>query len=142
MAGQRTPYVRITVYVPVEDMTRAVDGRHFKNPPAIIRQTIGALSGLGAAVLGAYDTVSFSARGVGRFRPMPGSSAVPSSGSIGKVHEQAEEAITFVAPRRNLGRIVAELAANHPFQTPAIEVVSIVRHDFDGLRDMRDHSDV
>ncbi len=127
-----TAYVKISVYVPSEPVTRRRDGKHFAQPAAAVREVVGGLSPLGAAVMGPYDNVSFTIKGAGHFRPIP-TQANPSSGREGEHYFADGEVISFVAPRKNVHRIVSAIAENHPYETPHIEVIAIVRHAFDGL---------
>lgn len=128
-------FVKISVYVPVAATRRAVDGVMFDDPPARIREVVGDLARLGVAVIGNYDSVTMTLRGIGRFRAVPGSDAMPSTGYPGVQEAVEEDIVTFAAPLDQLDRITGEIARNHPFETPAIEVLPIIRHRFDGLGD-------
>lgn len=126
-------YVKISVYVPVAATRRALDGEFFDDPPRRILEVIGSLANIGAAVIGNYDNGTLTLRGVGRFRAIPGSGANPSTGKPGEIEMVDEEVISFVAPRSQLELIAEVIAKNHPYEVPAIEVVAIIRHRFDGL---------
>lgn len=131
----RKKFVKISVYVPVAATRRAADGVMFDDPPTRIREVIGNLARLGVAVMGNYDSVTMTLRGTGRFRAVPGSDALPSTGCVGVQEAVEEDIVTFAAPLDQLDLIISEIARNHPFETPAIEVLPIIRHRFDGLGD-------
>jgi hypothetical protein len=128
------PYVKIFVYVPLAPATRAIDGRVFADPLAELLNVVGRMAGRGAGVVGNYDNVSFTfAKGTGRYRAIPGSHANPTMGEIGNVHAEEEAILTFVAPKDALSDVLRAIKDSHPYETPAIEVFDLVRHDWDGL---------
>ena len=81
------------------------------------------LADAGAGHLGDYDQTSFSAQGVGRFRPLPG--ADPAIGSVGALESVEEERIEVIAPRRLRGRLVDVIRAVHPYEEPAYDVYEL-----------------
>jgi hypothetical protein len=128
------PFVKVFVYVPLSPATRAIDGRVFEDPPGELLKVIGALADRGVGVVGNYDNVSFTfAKGTGRYRAIPGSPANPTMGEIGKVHAEEEAILTFVAPKDALADVLRAIRDNHPYEMPAIEVLDLVRHEWDGL---------
>ncbi len=128
------PYVKILVYVPLAPATRAIDRRVFADPLAELLNVVGRMAGRGVGVVGNYDNVSFTfAKGTGRYRAIPGSAANPTMGEIGNVHAEEEAILTFVAPKDALSDVLRAIRDNHPYETPAIEVFDLVRHDWDGL---------
>jgi hypothetical protein len=127
-------YVKVFVYVPLAPATRAIDGRVFDKPLDSLLAVIGAFADRGVGVIGNYDNVSFVfAQGAGRYRAVPGSGASPTMGEVGKLHEEGEAVLTFVAPESALADLLRAIKANHPYETPAIDVFDLVRHEFDGL---------
>jgi hypothetical protein len=129
-----TDYVKVFVNVPTAKLTRAVDGRVFDDPVAALLAAIASLSGRGVAVAGNYDNVSFSfAKGVGRYRAVPGSAANPTAGKIGEVHVEEEIVIAFTAPKSELAAVIAAIRDSHPYETPGIDVFDLVRYPADGL---------
>lgn len=127
-------YVKVFVYVPLASATRAVDGRVFADPLAELLKVVGRMADRGVGVVGNYDNVSFTfAKGAGRYRAIPGSAANPTLGEIGKVHAEEEAILTFVAPKDALADALRAIKDNHPYETPAIEVFDLVRHEWDGL---------
>lgn len=84
-----------------------------------------ALSGAGS--VGHYDSCSFSSLGVGRFRPLEGSSAFV--GEVGRVEEVAEERIeAIVLGAARLKEVLRAVRAAHPYETPAITVTALLDH--------------
>lgn len=100
--------VKIVAFVPLE----AVDA---------VR---AALAEAGAGRIGLYDSCSFSSRGVGRFRPLPG--AHPHVGQTGRLEEVEEERIEVVCERALLPRALGALRAAHPYEEPAIDVYPLI----------------
>lgn len=95
---------KLVVYVPIADANR-------------IRKLLGEL---GAGHIGNYDFTSFSARGIGRFRPLKG--ANPAIGEIGKIEDVEEERIETVVSEDILEKVIKALRAAHPYEEPVIDV--------------------
>lgn len=81
------------------------------------------LADAGAGRIGDYDHASFSAHGVGRFRPLEG--ATPAIGTVGAVERVDEERIEVIAPRRLRGLLVDVIRAAHPYEEPAYDVYEL-----------------
>lgn len=81
------------------------------------------LAGAGAGHLGDYDHASFSAPGVGRFRPLAGAS--PAIGTVGDLESVEEERIEVIAPRRLRGLLLDVIRAVHPYEEPAYDVYEL-----------------
>jgi hypothetical protein len=79
-----------------------------------------AIADAGAGQIGNYDSCSFSARGIGRFRPLKG--AKPHLGSQGVVEEVAEERIEVVVEESKLTGVLHAAKEAHPYEEPAIHV--------------------
>ena len=127
-------YVKVFVYVPLSRAVRSIDGRVFEDPLREMLKVIGAMADRGVGVVGNYDNVSFAfAKGTGRYRAIPGSPANPTKGEIGEVHAEEEAVLTFVAPKDAMADVLRAVKDNHPYETPAIEVFDLVRHEWDGL---------
>ena len=127
-------YVKIFVNVPTAPLTRAIDGRVFDDPVDTLLSAIGSLSSRGVGVIGSYDNASFTfAKGMGRYRAIPGSGAQPTAGAIGEVHSEEEVAVAFTAPKSELAAVIATIKDNHPYEMPGIDVFELVRFDGDGL---------
>lgn len=83
-----------------------------------------ALAASGAGALGDYDSCSFTARGVGRFRPLQG--ARPFVGTVGAVEEVDEERIETEVRAAALPAVLAAVRAAHPYEAPAIHVHALL----------------
>lgn len=79
-----------------------------------------ALADAGAGAVGAYTRASFSVTGTGRFQPGPG--ARPAFGSAGRLTGVAEERIEVVLPRGRRDRVLAAMAAAHPYEQVAYDL--------------------
>ena len=98
---------KVVVFVPEAD------------EPAVRR----AMAEAGAGGLGRYTECSFSAEGVGGFRPMPG--AHPTIGRVGERAEVAERRLEMLVPADRLSAVVAALRAAHPYEEPAFDVLKL-----------------
>jgi hypothetical protein len=78
----------------------------------------------GCGHIGAYDSCSFSTKGVGRFRPLKG--ANPSVGKIGKLEKVAEERIETICPASKLKSVLAAIKKAHPYEEPAVDVYTLL----------------
>ena len=86
-----------------------------------VRQAIGEVCGGGQ---GNYSFCSFSARGIGRFKP--GAGAHPTIGEVGKLEEVEEERIEVTCNDDHVANIVAAIRRVHPYEVPVIDVYTIV----------------
>ncbi|OIP81445.1 hypothetical protein COW94_04380 [Candidatus Peregrinibacteria bacterium CG22_combo_CG10-13_8_21_14_all_44_10] len=82
------------------------------------------LAEAGAGNIGNYDSCSFSSKGVGRFRPLDGSS--PHTGNIHEITEVDEERIETICPRDKAPDIISKVKAAHPYEEPAIDVYPLL----------------
>lgn len=87
----------------------------------IIREALGAV---GAGKVGDYEYCSFSIKGIGRFKPMPG--AHPAIGQIGKMEEVAEEQIGTVCLKKDLEKIIKAVKAVHPYEEMAFDAYPLL----------------
>jgi hypothetical protein len=101
-------FVKIAVFSPVSHAKKVRD----------------ALSDAGAGHIGKYDCCSFSARGIGRFRPLKGSK--PFIGKPGKIEEVEEEKIEVICPIKILEKVLKAVKKVHPYEEPAIDVYPLV----------------
>jgi hypothetical protein len=83
-----------------------------------------ALSDAGTGHIGKYDACSFSARGIGRFRPLKGSN--PFIGKAGKIEEVEEEKIEVICPVKILEKVLKAVKKAHPYEEPAIDVYPLL----------------
>lgn len=82
-----------------------------------------AISDAGAGSVGNYDHCTFTTSGQGRFRPLEG--AQPTIGAVGDISVVDEHRIEAVLPRHRRNAVVAAMLANHPYETPAYDVVEL-----------------
>jgi hypothetical protein len=107
-----TARVLLIVYVPVE---AADDVR-------------SALAAAGAGHIGNYAACSFSARGVGRFLPLEGTS--PAVGTVGEATEVPEERIEVVVERMVLPMALRVVRDAHPYEEPVILLTPLLDVEF------------
>ena len=106
-ANMSTPRSKIVVYVPLSHAD-------------IVRDAIGKAGG---GKLGKYSFCSFSARGVGRFKPEEG--AQPHIGTVGKLEEVEEERIEVTCEAELVEKVVAAIKKVHPYEEVAMDVYEI-----------------
>lgn len=102
---ERVP-VKLVTYVPRDDCERLLD----------------ALADAGAGGLGNYERCAFLSEGTGTFRPLPGAS--PEIGSVGEVARVEEVRVEMMVPPGRVRDVVAALAANHPYEEPAYDLLT------------------
>ncbi|WP_027860786.1 Nif3-like dinuclear metal center hexameric protein [Marmoricola sp. URHB0036] len=110
-ADPTPPLDKIVVFVPVD----------------AAEQVRAALAAAGAGRVGDYDQASFSAPGLGRFRPLEG--ANPAIGEVGRPEVVEEVRIETVCPRHRRGSAVAAMVAAHPYEEPAYDVIELAPLD-------------
>ena len=79
-----------------------------------------ALLDAGAGSVGAYDRVSWTSGGTGRFRPGPDAS--PAIGRAGQVEAVDEVRIEVVLPPSLRARVLAAMRAAHPYEEVAFDL--------------------
>ncbi len=79
-----------------------------------------ALAESGAGNIGNYDSCSFSAKGIGRFRPLKG--ANPHIGLEGRIEEVEEERIEVVVEEDKLSNVIGAIKKVHPYEEPAMHL--------------------
>ncbi|MDR1164765.1 MAG: Nif3-like dinuclear metal center hexameric protein [Deltaproteobacteria bacterium] len=103
------PYFKITLFI----------------PPTHAAQVRDALFQAGLGRIGEYDSCSFSAPGVGTFRPS--AQARPFSGAPGQLASVAEERLEILAPASKLGEARAIIRRLHPYEEPAADIYPLER---------------
>lgn len=83
-----------------------------------------AMGESGAGSIGNYAHCSFSSKGVGRFKPLPG--AHPSVGEVGTLETVPEERIEVVCEKNNLSALLAAVKAAHPYEEVAYDVYPLI----------------
>src|SRR5688572_21889559 len=89
-------------------------------PAANVVALRGALSAVGAGVIGEYSECSFELPGTGTF--VPGPTANPSVGKRGKLERASEVRLEMVCPRAALGLVATVIEQVHPYEEPAWDV--------------------
>lgn len=107
----RSQVVKIVVFVP-------------KTHADKIRKAVGDA---GAGKIGNYSHSSFSAGGIGRFKPLEG--AHPFVGDVGKIEEVAEERIEFICERSKAKNVIAIMKAAHPYEEVAFDIFSLLSEE-------------
>ncbi|MCR3956539.1 MAG: Nif3-like dinuclear metal center hexameric protein [Gudongella sp.] len=79
-----------------------------------------SLSASGAGQLGEYSDCSFAVDGIGRFRPMDGSS--PYLGSVGKLESVNESRIETIVRMEDLHDTLERIKAAHPYEEVAYDI--------------------
>ncbi len=78
-----------------------------------------AVFAAGAGAIGNYDKCAWQTKGVGQFRPLPGSH--PFLGQAGEVETVEEYKVEMVCSGECISEAVAALLHAHPYETPAYE---------------------
>jgi len=94
-------------------------------PPEAHEKVQNALWQAGAGYIGNYDCASFSARGIGTFRPLEGSD--PYSGELGKLEKADEWRLEIIVPALLRDAVVAAMIAAHPYEEVAYDIYSMNR---------------
>ncbi|WYQ44004.1 Nif3-like dinuclear metal center hexameric protein [Bacillus sp. FSL W7-1321] len=97
-------------------------------PASHAKQIREALGAAGAGHIGHYSHCSFSAEGIGRFRPQEGTN--PYIGTIGKEEEVGELRIETIVPANRSGKVIAALVKAHPYEEPAYDLYPLDQPQF------------
>jgi dinuclear metal center YbgI/SA1388 family protein len=92
-------------------------------PQADSAVVIDALAMAGAGSIGDYERCTWTAEGIGSFRPLAG--ARPTIGSVGAIEQLPETRVEMVLPRRRRVDIVAALRSAHPYEEPAFDIYEL-----------------
>jgi|SRR3990172_8196013 len=87
----------------------------------IVREAIGEVGG---GVIGKYTHCSFSAKGVGRFKPEKGTN--PAIGEIGKLEQVKEERVEFVCPKDKAKKVISAIKKVHPYEEVALDIYPLI----------------
>jgi hypothetical protein len=80
-----------------------------------------AMFDAGAGRIGNYDSCCWQTKGVGQFRPLPGSN--PAIGSLDVVEHVAEVKIELVCEDELVEAAVRAMKDAHPYEEPAYDVL-------------------
>lgn len=84
------------------------------------RAVMEAMAEAGAGVIGQYSHCSFSAAGVGTFRPLAG--ANPFIGTVGELEEVEEARLEMLVDEERLSAAVQALLKAHPYEEAAYDI--------------------
>lgn len=107
----KSKLVKIVVFVP-------------KTHTDVVRQVMGDA---GAGSIGNYSHCSYSADGVGRYKPLEG--AHPLIGKVGKFEEVQEERIEYVCERSKAKGVIAAIRKVHPYEEVAFDVYPLISEE-------------
>ena len=79
-----------------------------------------AIHAAGGGKLHNYSHVSFSSRGIGRFKPEVG--ATPTIGQVGKIEEVEEERIEVFVDKNIVKDVVVAMKKAHPYEEVAYDL--------------------
>jgi hypothetical protein len=96
----------------------------FYVPEAHLEEVKEAVFATGAGRIGEYDRCCWQAKGIGQFRPLPGSK--PFIGQSGKLEQVDEYRVELVCAERYVKAAVEALVAAHPYEEPAWDLVRLV----------------
>ncbi|GAB6034489.1 NGG1p interacting factor NIF3 [Galenea microaerophila] len=95
----------------------------FYVPESHLEQVKQAMFVAGAGKIGHYEQCSWQVKGLGQFKPMPGSHAF--IGEVGKVETLEEYRVEMVCETDKIQQVIIALKQAHPYETPAYDVVKI-----------------
>lgn len=96
-------------------------------PPEAAAAVRDAVASAGGGRIGDYDVCSFRTSGVGSF--LPSADADPAVGVLGEINEVGEERLEMVVPRELTASAVSAVAAAHPYEEPAVDLVALESGD-------------
>jgi len=88
-----------------------------------------ALFAAGAGKIGSYDSCCFETKGIGQFRPLPGSQ--PYLGQKNVIEKVEEVKIELVCDEKYLQRSITALKKHHPYETPAYDIIKLINESFE-----------
>jgi hypothetical protein len=77
----------------------------------------------GGGKIGNYTHCTFSSKGIGRFKPGPGSN--PTIGEVGKLEEVAEERIEILCERKVIKDVITAIKNVHPYEEVALDIYPV-----------------
>lgn len=86
-----------------------------------------ALGKAGAGVLGEYTFCSFSAAGIGRFRPSE--KANPHIGEKSELNTVMEHRIEVTCERKDAKVVVSAVKAAHPYEEVALDIYPLIEEN-------------
>lgn len=92
-------------------------------PVSKVKEVLNALFAAGAGAEGDYSDCSFTADGMGSFRP--GVGADPYVGEVGELHQEPETKVEVTFSSSLKSKIIRELYAAHPYEEVAYNVFKL-----------------
>ena len=92
-------------------------------PENAVENVKQALFNAGAGRIGNYDSCCWQSKGVGQFRPLPGSN--PAIGAHGEIEQVVEIKVELVCEDKLVKQAIAALRASHPYEEPAFDVFKL-----------------
>lgn len=89
-------------------------------PSSHVEQVRAAILAAGAGHLGQYQDCSFMSKGIGSFRPLPGSQ--PFIGQEGRMEEVEEYRLETIVPQSRLGQVMEKMLDTHPYEKIAYDL--------------------
>jgi hypothetical protein len=86
-----------------------------------------ALGGAGAGILGEYSFCSFSAAGVGRFKPSD--NANPHIGEKNELNVVMEHRVEVTCERKDAKAVITALKKAHPYEEVAFDIYALMGED-------------
>lgn len=83
-----------------------------------------AIGSAGGGQVGKYCFCSYSLSGTGRF--LPGDTAKPVIGEVGKLEQVAEERIEITCWRADAAKVISAIRQAHSYEEPAIDVYPLL----------------
>ena len=99
-------------------------------PQEALEAVKAALFEVGAGCIGDYDKCCWQVKGLGQFRPLPGSD--PAIGDWEKLTTLEEWKVELVCEDETINAAVKALKLTHPYEEVAYEVIKLV--DVDALK--------
>jgi len=96
-------------------------------PESHLDELRDAVAEAGAGIIGDYSHCTFSAPGVGTFRP--GDNAHPYSGRVGELSEEPERRFEVIVPAPRIGAVIRAVHAAHPYEETAYDVYPLENCD-------------
>lgn len=96
-------------------------------PESYVKRVREAVSEAGAGVIGQYTHCSFSAAGIGSFKP--GDGTRPFSGEPGRVNEEPEHRFETVVQKARLPYALEALFKAHPYEEVAYDIIALENLD-------------
>lgn len=89
-------------------------------PMSHVEQVKIAMGNAGAGWIGNYSHCSFSAPGIGSFKPLEGSS--PYIGRTGEIEEVEEMRLETIVPEKLLNKVLKAVITSHPYEEVAYDI--------------------